>query len=81
MGRNLLLSKGGQAGIKADFFILDTELFSDVVPVKNRSCFPPDSSASFLPHLRTGGAGGRSFFNALLGVNPAALNPTADNML
>jgi hypothetical protein len=24
MGRNLLLSKGGQAGIKADFFILDT---------------------------------------------------------
>jgi hypothetical protein len=34
MGLKLTLFKGRQVGIKADFFVLDTELFSDVVPVK-----------------------------------------------
>ena len=34
MGLNQILFKGGQIGFQTDFFILDAQLFPDIVPVE-----------------------------------------------
>ena len=34
MGLNQILFKGGQIGFQTDFFILDAQFFSDIVPVE-----------------------------------------------
>jgi hypothetical protein len=39
MGRNQILFNGGQVGFQADFFVLDAQLFPDVVPVEINRAF------------------------------------------